>query len=258
MNQHTFISRVRSILSDNNAPRMSYAERSGSGIDEGRIALAPTGFNRVFKCKARRKYADYKVTLLVDNSGSMNGEKMDYAAKVVHALWYALKTAGVTPAVYGFNILFYKIATEYLESISRLYSFMDGRCDSSQGVINSHPAGDGNHDGYAVRLAVDSMLADNHEGGKVLLVFSDGSPACCSSGCGNPGCFPCDDAYNLRSDLVKSIAYARRRGVTCLAVGIRTDAPAKFYGASQSVCVDDLSALYTQTAALLERNLVRG
>lgn len=258
MNQHTFISRVASILSDNNAPRMAYAERSGSGIDEGRIALAPTGFNRVFKRKARRKYADYKVTLLVDNSGSMHGEKMDYAAKVVHALWYALKTAGVTPAVYGFNILFYKIATEYLESISRLYSFMSSRCDSSKGVLNSHPAGEGNHDGHAVRLATDALLADNHEGGKVLLVFSDGSPSCVGYGCGNPGCFRHDDAYNLRSDLVKAIKDARKRGVTCLSVGMCTDAPTQYYGASQSVCVDDLGALYTQTAALLERNLVRG
>jgi len=248
MNQITFIEKVRSILSDNNSPRSIGSQRSGSGIDEGVVALAPSGFNRVFRRKARRVFSNYRIILLVDCSGSMRGAEIESASECVHMMYYSLKVAGFEPRVFGFNRGFREVTPALVEEPDKLLEFLlDFMHETDE---DKEALGNGNHDSFAVSEC-SRLLNQSTSGGKILFVFSDGRPAC--SGCGHPG-----HESNNDITLSSSIKKARKAGIACLAVGIGTNAATEFYGERFSVRVDRLSDLYKHAARLLERNLVRG
>lgn len=254
MNQFTFTDRIRSILSDNNAPRLSPAQKSGSGIDEARLALAPAGFARVFKRPVRRQYANYKIALLMDASGSMyEDSKLDYACKAVHALHFSLKRSGFKPLTFIFNRVVEAISDDILSSSLTFYDYVNKQ---TRKPLTCSKHGDGNHDGFAVQTATKALHAQG-DGAKILLVFSDGEPCCFGfEQCLQPGCSTADT--NLRSDLRKQISLSRRSGVTCLSVGICSDSASDYYGEEFSTVVDDLKDLYNLSCTLLSKNIKRG
>lgn len=256
MNQPTFISRCRSILSDNNAPRVLTGQRSGSGIDEGRLALAPTGFNRLFSRKVRRKFSDYTICLLLDMSGSMEtNNKYHYAVKAVHSLWYSLKQSGFRVIVYGFNDLFIEIPESTLCDMRALFSFVESNVYSEEAGYNV--------DGAAMLQAKLKLLSFG-ECGKICLVFSDGNPTLGLQNCGLGSKIKYPE-YQSGKDaaceyLKKNIKEMRDAGITCLSVGILTDEPRKLYGEKMSMTLksDELDTMYQKAVELLSANIVRG
>lgn len=253
MNALTFINRCRSIFSDNAGVRREGAKNSGPFIDEGRLGMLAVSDLRVFAKRVNRTFKDWGIHLLVDCSGSMqNGGRIEPCIDAVWALLDALRKAGVgSVTVSGFNQILHPMDKPTQNSRGALTKVLREACAMSPDS-NGHG---GNHDGYAVRQAVRAMQK-SREAGKVLLVFSDGRPTCDDAVCGHPGCNRSDTW--MQEDLQSAVKEARRAGIATLGVGISAEHVKQFYGEPHSTSVNNLDELFTKTAALLERHIVRG
>ena len=250
MRQRIFIDRVRDILLDNAGQRVRARQRSGSGLDAATLALVPAGNMRVFTKIERRSYHDYHIVLMLDVSGSMDGEPLAMACKATHALWYALIKSGATVDVLTFNTLVEKITADEIADSKEFHR-------KSYRRMSHH--GGGNHDAYAVTTAV-KILDASGKPGQVALVLSDGQPACghCDPG-RYPGCSNGEGKHGDAKELHMAINKARLKSrALLLAVGILTDAPLDYYGKRHTAIVQSLPELYPKMSKLLERHIIRG
>lgn len=251
-----FVVKTVSILADNAGTRRIPRQRSGKFLDEARLGLVPAGETRVFARAQKKQFHDYRVSLLVDVSGSMSGSKLTIAAKCTHALEYALVRAGSKVDTYLFNGDFQKLKPEVTRDNTKLYQAAREQLDRWGGI---------NNDADAVRLVTKDLIAQ-HEPGKILLVLSDGQPAPGGAECpivkmiskvrGSSGKGKRED--DSEEDLRNAVAEARNVGIVCLAVGIETSDPVKYYGKHHTAVVNDLKNLYSSMAKLLEQNIQRG
>ena len=247
MNQSTFISKAKSVLKDNAGVRKLPHQRHGKFLDEAHLGLVRAGETRIFQKSIKRQFFDYHVCIVMDCSGSMGGEKIEYAVYSTHALAHALKQAGAKVDVFTFNRLYKKID----ESI-----YGDPKVFYHQGLKEVDGwQGGGNHDHYAVEMTRQFMMKENRPG-KIMLVISDGEPICGS--CKEKGCIPegVRDLYEIA--LKKAIKNSRNSGISTLAIGIMSEAARRFYGERQSRIIGNLDSLYSEMAGLLEKNIVRG
>ena len=248
MNQFTFIARARDIFLDNAIKRVRLRQERGRMIDKGHLALLETGDSRVLANLKERGEKDYHIDILIDASGSMSGSgKKEFAFTTAHALAYSLLTSGAKVKVYLFNRGFME-SKGYLDLdiLSKEYDvFKYQTCSRDLLYLN------GNHDGYFVRLLAEQRIS----GRRIILVFSDGQPACDNAICGMKGC---SDEDKMGSELMSAIAYARRKGIIMLSVGLLTDSPIRYYGKQYAITVNKLETLYKDTVALLRKYIKRG
>jgi len=247
MNQRHFIRRAGSILKDNNGVRHTPHQLHGTGIDIAHIAMADAGERRIFTKAERRKYADYHFMLLVDVSGSMSDDRERTCYPAVHALYHALTSAGATVQGRFFNGVTGEIPQSMLANPERLFEFLSGYVHGK-----GHEC---NHDGYALTEASKALLRSSRSQANVLVVFSDGQPAC--AGCEELGA-DCSRSRQCKT-LENAIASIRKAGrMTLLGVGIQSSYCQSFYGERSTITVNQLHELYPQTCKLLEQNLRRG
>lgn len=248
MNQRLFIKKARSIFEDNNGARFLPRQLYGSKIDPIGIALADTGSERLYQKAERRKYADYHFCFLIDASGSMIG-KIRCASKALHALYYAVTSAGASAKCFSFNADFLPIDSELLSDDEKLYVELMERVGGSYSGCT--------HNSFAVRKAISYLMKQQTQA-RILLVFSDGIPSC---GCHNrKGDQDQIGARGLtvRGDLLLAIKEARRLGITVLSLGIETDTTEFFYGKKFDQTVSDVKDVYQSALKILERNIKRG
>lgn len=248
MNGKVFSKKIASLLNDNAGVRV-VPRRSSGKLDGARIAKVPAGDLRVFGKKTRRKFYDYTVGLLIDVSGSMEGDKLEMAAISAHVIAKALFAAGVSVKAWMFNRLVIPAPKKILLDPLLLFPAMQNAC---------RKWGHGNHDGYAVSYVAAKVLKDSAPG-KIMFVFSDGSPVCDSSGsCGaENGCFGNSD-QKMGRDLSRSIREARAQGITLLSVGLLDGHAEHYYGKKFARTINDLDELYTKSLDLISKNFVRG
>lgn len=226
MKQSVFITRVRSILNDNEGQRWHPAQRYGTRLDEPRLALVPAGSDRVFRRPAERLFPEYHVAIYVDVSGSMSGNKMIQAVGATHALWYAMKKAGCKVSVHGF-------ANRTGEATSKAHD-----AEALYAHLPMMGLGGGTEDYVAIKDG-ERRLA-GQRGGKIVFVVSDGESG---------------DGEKLKATLVE----ARRAGVTVLSIGIGTSGVvAEMYGHQWAADVTEVARTYGVMAGLLERQYRRG
>lgn len=262
MNAQTFITRCRSIFSDNAGVRREGAKNSGPFIDEGRLSMLAVGDMRVFAKRVHRQFKDWAVHIMVDCSGSIGRDDKEYAlAEAVLSISNALRDAQVgSVTVSGFN--------QMEQDLERFVKANDSRAFGQHlggfyRAYHANPGGHGNHDGFFVRKAA-RKLAARHEAGKLLLVFSDGQPACDHAGrCAHQGCCAANEGASrgqkaLGADLTAALREVKRLGVTALGVGVQSPEVVRFYGDTACAVVTDLRELFSKTAALIERHIIRG
>lgn len=258
MNAQTFITKTQSIFSDNAGVRRVGAKSSGPMVDEGRLAMLGAGDLRVFARKAARQFKSWRVQMLVDCSGSIVRDgKQGELSETVRGLCKALRAAQVGSVdVLGFHVKPLEISEPMLSEPGKLEEMIKREYTSHRSY--------GNHDGYFVR-EVGRKLLRAPEPGKILLVFSDGCPSCDHAdrgpdGCGDPGCGT--RGYNGRDSLGEDLRIAlgemRRAGLISLGVGIQAEHVREFYGETHSTSVNQLEELFTKTARLIERHVIRG
>ena len=179
--QENFAQQVRRLIQIRAKVQRQYGVKKGK-LDQSRlsrICFNAPGFNeRVFKNKIENKTLDACISVLVDMSGSMSGDKALYALASTLLLNEVCTTLNIPVEIVGFTdgsrpmyehvplMFVYKSFSDLTvndESIKEYFS-----CSSSFMV--------GNPDGENILWAFD-RIAKRKEKKKLLIVMSDGSPA---------------------------------------------------------------------------------
>jgi cobalamin biosynthesis protein CobT len=242
------------------------------GLRRGRLngaALSRLAVNddRVFRRKEESTSKDIAVGLLADLSGSMGcGRKLQTAVEAAYALSQTLDRIGIKNEVLGFTTKGlpdgaekeFAAATIKLRESGRSSGFsrveavympifkeFNGRFDLEaklalvggyRGLI--HTAN--NIDGEAVQYAAQ-RLAQRREKGKLLIVLSDGAPACYG------------DNRALSAHLKAVVKELPRKGIQVVGIGIQTTTVQQYYPKSMVISnTEELPrAVMSQLRALL-------
>lgn len=234
-----------------------------SGLRRGRInasALArlSVGDDRVFRKREVSTSKDVAVCLLVDCSGSMRGTRIETAGYASYALSATLDRMSISHEVIGFTTegdlpremrkdegelgvkysrtenIWMPVFKEYSERMTpevkrRLATFpVDLRLSE-------------NVDGECVEIAAQRLLR-REESRKVMIVLSDGAPAC-------PG-----DRAAQSNHLKKVVLQVMRAGIDVVGVGIQTTSVQNYY--PKSVVLNDVADLSGQVIKQLRALLL--
>lgn len=255
MNSAFFKRKVQSILTDNKYDRWVGGYRSGK-INLRKLPKVATGSNRVFQRRVERKGKFYSVVIVVDISGSMQGYKMDLAAKSAAELYKALDSNDVEVAVIAFNSVVEmvkdwdwnfkpEVVEQHLSNLMYIQPNqpVDFRVvrDSNQvlarfGDRPMHPPGE-NFDYIAIQDA--STMLNERKGRKIMLVYSDGQPTGDTSGL-------------LRKEVRRVID----EGIITLGFGIHDSAVTSYYPYTD--VIQDVQEIYPKTISLLSKHILRG
>lgn len=174
--------------------RWDYDQESGL-VDSRRLArlLQPDSDPRVFRRESDTPVPEAAVSLLVDLSGSMRGERLMSAAVALDLAVHVLETCGVKSEVLGFTTRFGE--DNLIERRWRLQGASESpgrlnavrhvvfkpvsrpwrQCRRSLGLLLREGFGAENIDGEALHWAATRLLQLNVER-RILVVLSDGAP----------------------------------------------------------------------------------
>lgn len=179
----------------------------------------------LFKTEAREQKeaeseeSDYAVTLMIDLSGSMEGEKIEETFKALIIWAETLNNLGIKFEIVGFQdiLLEYKAFDEALsEDIRRKISGM--LLEVSNGNPGGHNQAEDNNDGPCL-LTASSRLASQSERNKFLVVLSDGEPVVRGI-----------SSQKAAEDLKKAVAaISQNTRQHIIAIGLMSGAVSRFY-----------------------------
>lgn len=248
------------------------AQQSGR-IDPSSLSRLYVGDTRVFRKKVEHRSMNYDVSLLIDASGSMGhpaGEadgvhlnRFQAAMVAAYAMGDTLNRLGINFEIIGFTT--YRHTSEWSETCSKemskhgirfgrtdwlympIFKSFDERWGSKSieriaAAFHHHDFLSQNVDGECVQIAAQ-RLAQQRSEGKLLMVLSDGMPACCSP-----------DPVSLTRHLAKSVKSVEQTGIKVIGVGINTDAVTKFY--THNIVLRDVSKLPTELVDQVQRVLL--
>ena len=152
-----------------------------SGFEEGEEIDVERRFQEkakgisIFESKAWRRTElprekDYAITLLVDLSGSMQGEKINEAFEATILFTEVLNSLGIKTEILGFNVRLY----EYQKFSDRFSNEIRKKIITMKNQVKL-PGMEDNDDGWAVTETA-KRLEGRKEREKLLLVISDGEP----------------------------------------------------------------------------------
>lgn len=236
-----FANKVRTLLQVKSRDRWEYGKKSGK-LNKGqlwKVASNAPHHDKVFKKQLINDTLDTAVSVLVDCSGSMSGDKYTHACAAAALLSNAIGNVLHIPTeVIGF--------TETHENVVE-YIFRDfntrmlgdeefvRRCDKAGGMLLD------NVDGESLVFAA-SRLLERKEKRKLLIVLSDGSP------CGGRG--KGSTVWHTKHVLEQ----LEKMPVDVVGVGIMHPQVAKFY--KQHVIINNVSELDTALVSILSSKLL--
>lgn len=146
------------------------------------------------------------VTVLIDESGSMNGSRIERAKEAAINLAEIFGKLGIPLYILGFTA-----DTNGAEAVHHHYTTWENKKADRMKLTSIHAEAN-NFDGYSIRYA-SNVLNTRPEAHKVLIVISDGAPACYSYNTGMSGF----------SDTKDAIRESRSKGQYVLGVAIGAD-----------------------------------
>lgn len=201
------------------------------------VAISKNLSRQVFYKQTQGLDLNVAVTILIDESGStlwfinqMRALAIAFS-EVFHKLGIKFEVLGYTTGVNNFNV-----APRGVSRTSENVIFEHKRFDENYlaekfrlGSINSHNC---NIDGESLVIAFKRNMeqrANRH----IIFVLSDGLP---------------NASFGSRESVIyknlhDSVAFVRRNGAEVYAFGIRTNAPADFYGKENFVHIDDIKQM---------------
>lgn len=215
----------------------------GSGYEQGRLdnkrlVMAFNGAPNVFKLREDTSAVNTAVTLLVDCSGSMEGHKLSMARIATVALVQAIDGTGCALEVLGFNTV-HSVPRQWNEEFQKactaggqfsrfyphhLWVFKDFQDDlrrsrvSIGNICDRVACNAANVDGESLLLAY-ARLRQRPEAKKIIVVLSDGHPACSSH----------FGSKHLFQHLRDAVAYVSGQGVKLIGIGIEDTSVKQFY-----------------------------
>jgi len=227
--------------------------KTSGRVNSSSLFRLKTGDNRVFKQKEEAETKDVAVSLVVDCSGSMNGEYIKIALQSAYALSTVLSRLNISNEVIGFTTKTPKSRSYSREmhdererlgvSYSRtepIYMPIFKGFDEKLGVEQKKRMAYGyrssgylrnNVDGESVVIAAKRLM-QRPEIGKKMFVLSDGRP--CADG----------DFAAMDRDLVESVRKIENSGVGVVGIGIGDDCVRRYYSKNVVITgVDELPDL---------------
>ena len=233
-NEQYFMKKLKSILRDNLYLRQESGKRSGS-LDHRKLYKIKLS-DRLFTKKGALRGKEYNLVIAIDCSGSMSGAKMNSALLFLRKLFKVLHKE-CNLAIVAFNTL-----TETLKRFDEKidHKELDRRIEEEivDRIFRSKYTG-GNHDHLAIRMAAD--LLRKKKGKKLIVILSDGQPAC---GCGFSinGVQECRDAGFLIQKLHEEVKKTENEGVQILGISILYTPSREFY--NYGAVVENVKQLY--------------
>jgi cobalamin biosynthesis protein CobT len=247
VSQENFAQQVRRLIQIKAKVQTQYGVKKGK-LDQSRlsrICFNAPGFNeRVFKNKIENKTLDAAISVLVDMSGSMSGEKLLYALASTLLVNEVCSTLNIPVEIVGFTdakdnlgadqpaMLIYKSFQDLKVSEENIKEYFS----SSSRYMSGNP------DGENILWAHDRLLK-RKERKKVLIVMSDGSPAAskCSSGLGI-----------FTEKVIREIEQGKV--VDIYGLGLCSDSVKGYYKANS--VVNDPSEIPSKLIELIERKII--
>lgn len=210
-----------------------------------------------FKSFTKVDTTNVAVTLLIDCSGSMNGDRIEVARQTALALGESLKSLNITFEALGFNTSSNKALASIVAKLPekevqrfnrfgetlRLMIFKRFESQDLSGICKAQSGG-ANADGESIIWAA-KRLALRKEKRKILIVLSDGQP---SYGGANQ--------VVLASDLKRVVKILPKSGIEAVGIGIQTEDIKIFF--KDYVVVDDISTLSSKVMRKLSSILEKG
>jgi len=253
MHDNVFQKKLTSVMKDNLYDRVIPKRRAGK-LDFNNAWRVHVGAKNVFQSKQERKNKEYNVVFCLDESGSMEGYKLDTAKSIMTFLTRILGKSGVNFAVVGYNcnVVVHKgfdkgVSPEEMEGMI-MENFESKIIHHVTKEPVDYVALQGNHDWLALDTAYRLLKGRKH--GKILIMLSDGRPKC-----DNPG--RCGYPVKLHSlDVMRSLVKGNG-DVISIGVGIRESN--HLHGVFDEVVeVNDLNEFKNQMIALLNKKIKRG
>lgn len=195
--------------------------------------------SRVFRKKEEFRAVNASVEIIVDLSGSMHGSKVCTALASSYIISDALDKINVPNVICGFTTHgSITIPDEDRYNYQRFEPLMlpimknwgerantDMVC-ARLGLCSDQLPLSNNADGESI-LALSQLIASRTEDKRIVIVLSDGQPACI----GDKQC----------EYLVTVNSYLTQIGIDVFGIGINTDAPKKYY--KKSICLNEVKDL---------------
>ncbi len=235
-----FERKIQSILKDNAMKRLIPGKKFGE-LDHKRLHKVLTS-DKLFMRPDSINGKQYNIVLLVDRSGSMDGYRIDIAARSVCKLGIILEKYAKV-AILGFNdrIVIYKKFNSSVEDYSKL-----------ERKITRNIAGKGNHDHAGIRESC--KMLKKQPGRRIIVVLSDGSPSCSDSKCRTRS--DCGNGRFQSDKLIEEIRNAKGGKTDIIGIGIQSTAVENYY--QRNFVVRELKDIYDGMIRELSKLIRRG
>ncbi len=206
---------------------------TGGHISVKRLASGELKKDIKINRTAPKQCEDMQVHLLVDESGSMGGEKEKAARECAIILYEAFERLGIKVAVTGFTTDGYDIiSTHYTTEITP---------DNAKVALTNISSWDCNCDAHNIAAEVEDML-QRRASHRLLVVISDGDP-----------CYYDCDPKTPEEMVRDAVIDARSRGIDIMAVAIYPNNKLKYAGmyGKDFVWVYDINDLVPQVIKVM-------
>jgi hypothetical protein len=194
---------------------------------------------KVFKTKVETTVMNAAVSLLVDGSGSMGGNKYAHAIRAAAMLNEALGVLRIPVEINVFSDQFETVKHALIKSFGGLLNteqIIDRMCYASEEVLR------GNSDGESIIWAYERLLR-RRENKRILIVLSDGQPAT------DPNKGDCDW---FSRKIVREI---ERMGlIDIIGIGIMEDSVKRIY--NRNVVINSATELETTLLDIVEKRIL--
>jgi cobalamin biosynthesis protein CobT len=247
VSQENFAQQVRKLIQIRAKVQRQYGVKKGK-LDQSRlsrICFNAPGFNeRVFKNKIDNKVLDASITVLVDMSGSMSGDKAYYALASTLLVNEVCSTLNIPIEIVGFSdgydgrgdiqplMFLYKSFSDLKVNEDQLKEYF--ACSSDYMV--------GNPDGENI-LWAHNRLIKRKEKKKLLIVMSDGSPA---------GTKHKSGVHTFTEKVIKEIEATKT--VDIYGLGLASNSVTYYYKANS--VVDNPAQIPSKLLELIERKVL--
>jgi soluble cytochrome b562 len=242
------IDKIRNALQFQNNKRTGevYGTLSGD-LDEGSLHKLRYDSEHIWSQKTITKLPDVAVGLLVDQSGSMSGPKINQAREMCILLAEAIKRIkGVHLHIYGHTAN--RGGSTDLELFEH-FSSVNSAENAHLGHLGDITAYSNNYDGYAIKETA-KLLNQDPAKRKYMFVISDGLP----HGCGYAG----EDARKHVTSVCTFVRSRLKIATYAFAVGVPPSEKAHFeeqYGANNVIFLSKVSACLPQIVRFLRNAL---